>query len=248
MIVSTQDSSENILDAGQVSLKCRNTNSQSKRGKLNDEVTTRKERRKFNLEGTAFPEISGIVRDTMVQLSNGTELQIQNLAPGDFVKTINRGPQEIKRIISRRVSGTGSSAPVLFKANESGNHKDLLVSQEHLVLIESWQLELLFGRAKALGCASHMVKSGSITIETTEFVEYFQLHFDAHALILANGAAIEGCNILEIDFHKRENKPKKCESPPNSLSDALCQTAEMVLEQEEILLLTKQLFLAIGEH
>ena len=58
------------------------------------------------------------------------------------------------------VAGAGAGAPVLIPAGALGNTRDLLVSQQHRMLVTGWRAELMFGEPEVLVAADrfHVVR------------------------------------------------------------------------------------------
>ena len=70
--------------------------------------------------------------------------------------------------------------------------RDLVVSQQHRMLITGWQAELMAGCPEVLVAARHLVGRPGIRIdEQAAEVTYLHLLFDRHHLIWADGAETE---------------------------------------------------------
>jgi len=67
----------------------------------------------------------------------------------------------------------------------------LIVSPEHRLFIYQRSDQLGAGRSELLVKARHLVNGDSVTVEEGGFVDYFQLLFDAHQIIYAEGIAAE---------------------------------------------------------
>jgi hypothetical protein len=60
------------------------------------------------------------------------------------------------------------------------------------MLLDNWQVELMFGTRSALTAAKHLVNDHSILIKTPEDgVEYYHILFDKHEIIYANDSLTE---------------------------------------------------------
>lgn len=111
------------------------------------------------------------------------EVPVERLEVGDLVVTRDRGAQPLRWIGRRRVVGQGIFAPVRIMAGALGNARDLLVSQQHRMLLTGWQAELLFGESEVLAAAKHLVNGDTIRLAPCETVEYLHIMFDRHEIV-----------------------------------------------------------------
>lgn len=117
---------------------------------------------------------------------------IEDLAIGDLVNTMDHGPKPIRWIGRRRVAACGKMAPVRIAPGVLGNGRDLLVSQQHRMLMQNWQAAMLFGKAEVFVTAKHLVDGDLIvTDETLDEIEYVHFLLDAHEIVFAEGAPSE---------------------------------------------------------
>ncbi|WP_298847998.1 Hint domain-containing protein [uncultured Ruegeria sp.] len=130
---------------------------------------------------------------TLIRTEQG-DRPIDTLVTGDRIETLDHGLQTLRWIGRRRVTATGLHAPVFFKAGAVGNTRNLLVSQQHRMLIRDWRLELHTSHAEALAPAKHLVHWRDIVLQPGGLVTYIHLLFDQHELLWA-----EGC--LSESFH-----------------------------------------------
>ncbi len=144
------------------------------------------------------------VRGTMIDTKHG-EIAIEDLAEGDLVRTADNGFQPIRWIGSTTVSGRGKSAPILVKKGALRNMRDLRLSPAHRVLLQSWQVEVLFGTPEMLVSVASLVNDSSIIVQKTDKVEYFHLMFDQHQIIYSEGAATESFHPGEMDLGTMAN-------------------------------------------
>jgi predicted Fe-S protein YdhL (DUF1289 family) len=119
---------------------------------------------------------------------------VEQLSVGDKIQTLDHGLQTLRCIGQRTVQAQGPFSPVLIQAGALGNQRDLLVSQQHRMLLEDWRIELHTGHAEALLPAKQLVNGRDIRILPGGAVTYFHLMFDQHELVWA-----EGC--LSESFH-----------------------------------------------
>ena len=130
------------------------------------------------------------VRGTMILTPDG-EVAVETLQPGDLVMTHDDGAQPLRWIGQRTVVAKDSFAPVRIKAGTFGDHRDLLVSPQHRVLIRDSLAELLFGEAEVLVAAKDLINDGTVCIQEGGDVTYVHLLFDRHQVIFSEGLTTE---------------------------------------------------------
>ncbi|MTI00525.1 Hint domain-containing protein [Roseibium sp. RKSG952] len=138
-------------------------------------------------------------RDTLI-LSERGPVRVQDLRTGDMIPTKGHGMQPL-RWIGRRRFDTGSlednakRRPVRILAGALGGglpERDLLVSRQHRMLVQSKIAERMFGASDVLIPAIKLIALPGIFVdETVESVEYFHLLFDRHEIVFAEGAPSE---------------------------------------------------------
>lgn len=144
-------------------------------------------------------EVPCFTSGTMIATPDGLRA-VDDLQVGDLVMTADNGPQAIRWIKARKVHRWALSAaeklrPVRIKAGALGAgcpETDLLVSQQHRMLVRSRIAERMFEEAEVLVAAKHLI--GLPGIELAEDVtEVTYLHFlcDRHEVVFANGAPTE---------------------------------------------------------
>lgn len=129
-------------------------------------------------------------RGTLIATPDGDVL-IEDLRPGDMVLTLDHGPQPLLLVSCNTFPATGRNAPVHIRKGALGNDKDLLVSQQHRMLISDWRAEMYFGVEQVLVAAKHLCNGDTIFISQGEEVEYFHLLFDRHQIVWAAGIPSE---------------------------------------------------------
>jgi hypothetical protein len=142
---------------------------------------------------TAFVTITSVpcfVAGTLIATPEG-ERRVESLAPGDLVMTHDDGPQPVRWIGRRRVRATGALAPVRIRANTFGDHRTLMLSPQHRVLIRDSLAEILFGEAEVLVAAKDLVNDRSIRICAGGEVDYVHILFDRHQVVFSEGLATE---------------------------------------------------------
>ncbi|WP_170562307.1 Hint domain-containing protein [Ruegeria atlantica] len=136
---------------------------------------------------------------TLIETPNGTR-PIEALAVGDEVMTMDRGPQRIRWIGARALTGQELSEkpklrPIRIAAGALGRglpQRDLLVSPQHRMLVRSAIAIRMFDTSEILVAAHALVGVPGITVEeNAESVEYFHMLFEQHEIVFAEGAPSE---------------------------------------------------------
>ncbi|RPE67243.1 Hint domain-containing protein [Pacificibacter maritimus] len=123
------------------------------------------------------------------------EVPIEKLGVGDQVMTMDHGPRPIRWIGRRKVQVCNKLAPVRIKVGALGNglpHTDLLVSQQHRMLLRSRIVRRMLDVDETLVPAKSLVDLPGICIDRFDReVTYLHLLLDAHEVLFANGAPSE---------------------------------------------------------
>lgn len=145
-------------------------------------------------------------RGTRITMSDGRQKPIEDLEVGDRVLTRDDGPQAIRWIGQSTVRAEGDLAPIVIKAGTLNNAYDLVVSPEHRLFVYQRVDQIGAGRADLLVKARHLVNGESIYVQQGGFVDYFQILFDHHHIIYAEGIAAES---MLVDPRTRPALPKE---------------------------------------
>ncbi|WP_415920854.1 Hint domain-containing protein [Tateyamaria sp. SN6-1] len=130
-------------------------------------------------------------RGTHITMASGAQAPIETLTPGDRVLTRNDGVQEVRWIGQSTVRAVGDFAPIRIRAGTLNNAHDLIVSPDHRLFIYQRSDRLGAGRSELLVKARHLVNGDSVVVQDGGFVDYFELLFDTHQIIYAEGIAAE---------------------------------------------------------
>lgn len=130
------------------------------------------------------------VKGTMIQTPDG-EISVEKLQPGDLVLTYDDGPQPIRWVGQREVPAVADFAPIKIKANTFGDHRTLLLSPQHRVLVRDSLAELLFGEREVLVAAKDLVNDRSVRRIEGDTVDYVHILFDKHQVVFSEGLATE---------------------------------------------------------
>lgn len=130
-------------------------------------------------------------RGTRITMADGRQVPIELLASGDRVLTRDSGPQEVRWIGMQTVRATGTFAPITIAAGALNNDRALVVSPNHRLFIYQRIDALGAGQKEILVKAGLLVNGTSVTQEPGGFVDYFQILFDRHEILYAEGIAAE---------------------------------------------------------
>lgn len=149
-------------------------------------IDTETQRRKFAQVGCV-----SFTRGTHITLASGEQRLIEDLVVGDRVLTRDDGVQAVRWIGQSTVRAVGDFAPIRIAAGTLNNANDLIVSPDHRLFIYQRRDEVGAGRSELLVKARHLVNGYTVTLQDGGFVDYFQLLFDSHQIIYAEGIAAE---------------------------------------------------------
>ncbi len=144
-------------------------------------------------------EVPCFTAGTMIATPGGLR-KVEDLRVGDLVMTADNGAQAIRWIKARRVhrwalSATERLRPVRIKAGALGAgcpEVDLLVSQQHRMLVRSRIAERMFEADEVLVAAKHLIGLPGIEVaEDVADVTYLHFLCDRHEVVFANGAPTE---------------------------------------------------------
>ena len=136
---------------------------------------------------------------TMVETAKGA-VEVLDLRVGDLVVTRDNGLQPVRWIGARTLSAgelaaDASLRPVRIRAGAlapGAPAQDLVVSQQHRVLVRSRIAERMFGTEEISVAAKHLVGMDGFDIcEDCDGVTYVHILFDRHEIVVSNGAETE---------------------------------------------------------
>jgi hypothetical protein len=130
-------------------------------------------------------------RGTNITMNSGAQRPIEELQIGDKVLTRDDGGQEIRWVGQHTVRAVGDFAPIVIKAGTLNNTNDLILSPDHRLFIYQRRDALGAGRSEVLVKARHLVNGDTVIQQDVGFIDYFQLLFDQHEIIYAEGIAAE---------------------------------------------------------
>ncbi len=130
-------------------------------------------------------------RGTHIVMGDGEMREIETLEVGDMVLTRDAGKQPIRWIGQATLRATGSFAPVVITKGALHNENDLVVRPDHRLFVYQREDHLGAGRAEVLIKARHLINDSTVIRRSGGFVDYFQLVFDDHHIIYAEGISAE---------------------------------------------------------
>ena len=155
---------------------------------------------------TRFAEVACVsfTRGTHITMASGRQVPIEQLQVGDKVLTRDDGPQAVRWIGQTTLRAVGEFAPVVIKKGMLHNEHDLVVSPDHRIFVYQRQDRLGAGRNEVLVKVRHLINGDTVFQQDGGFVDYFQLLFDDHQIIYAEGIAAES---LLVDPRTRAALP-----------------------------------------
>jgi len=160
-------------------------------------------------------------RGTMIRMADGTEQAIEKIAEGDSILTRDNGAQTVRWIGGRTTPAYGHLAPIVITKDALGNHADLIVSQQHRILLADWRAEVMMGSHEVLVKARDLINGDTIYRREGGVVEYFHILFDTHEIIYAEGIPSESLHInsTTLDSMGEESRAEIIELFPNIQSE-----------------------------
>lgn len=140
-----------------------------------------------------------LTNGTLVQTQHGDVL-VEDLCAGALLKTMDGTFKPLRKQLSTTVTAKQMHAnpklyPIRICAHALGNglpKRDLLVSRQHRMLVESPIVKRMFAQDSVLIPAVKLLSLPGVYIERSlESVDYFHLLLDEHDVIYAEGAPTE---------------------------------------------------------
>lgn len=144
-------------------------------------------------------------RGTNITMASGLQVPIEDLNVGDLILTRDDGPRPIRWVGQTTLRAVGDFSPVTIKKGTLHNERDLLLSPDHRIFVYQRQDKLGAGRSEVLVKVRHLINGDTVFQQDGGFVDYFQLLFDEHQIIFAEGIAAES---LLIDPRTRAAIPE----------------------------------------
>jgi len=184
-----------------------------------------------------FAEVACVsfTRGTHITLASGAQVPIEQLRIGDKVLTRDDGPQAVRWIGHTTLRAVGDFAPVVIAKGALHNENDLIVSPDHRLFVYQRTDRLGAGRPEVLVKVRHLINGDTVRQQDGGFVEYYQLLFDEHQIIYAEGIAAES---LLIDPRTRAALPAEAGAHPGGARRTHAHRQHQEYEVQESLLST----------
>jgi hypothetical protein len=152
-----------------------------------------------NRSGDLTPSVICFTPETRISTPDGLRL-VRDLAEDDLVLTKDDGPQPIRWIGTRRMSGARlytmpELRPIRIRAGAVGMDipdGDLLVSPQHRMLVKGPVAQALFNTDEVLVAAKDLLNDRTILVDhQLRNVTYVHLLLDRHQIVFANGLETE---------------------------------------------------------
>lgn len=136
---------------------------------------------------------------TLIRTNEG-DRPVEDLRPGDMIWTKDHGVQPLlwrgeRKIEAERQSQNQRLAPVRIAKGALGKGvpmKDLMVSQQHRILIDGAFGHAIFGGEEVLATAKHLVGiEGIDVVSKFDDITYIHLMFKDHEILMSDGALAE---------------------------------------------------------
>lgn len=140
-----------------------------------------------------FADIASVsfLAGTHLTLANGKQIPVEHLSVGDVLLTRENGPQPVRWIGFQTRRAVGAAAPVRIAEGTLNTSRDLRLSPQHRLFIWQRRDELGTGRAEVMVKAELLVNGDTVVREEGGHVDSYQIVFDGHEIIYAEGIAVE---------------------------------------------------------
>lgn len=155
-----------------------------------------------------FAELACVsfTRGTRITLATGAQCRIEDIAVGDRVLTRDNGIQQVRWVGHQTVRATGAFAPIVITKGAMKNARDLRLSPNQRLFVYQREDLLQAGQAEVMVKAELLVNGDTVRRSDGGFVDYYQILFDAHEFIFAEGIAAES---LTVDSNTSPALPRE---------------------------------------
>lgn len=134
-------------------------------------------------------------RGTRITLATGEQVPVEELKSGDRLLTRAGGGKKIRWVGPHSVLGTGDLAPIVIEAGTLNNENDLIVSPDHRLFVSRSAQGAGAGPCDLLVKARHLLNGETVYVRESGEIDYFQILFDSHHVVYAEGIAAEAALI-----------------------------------------------------
>ncbi|MEL7114677.1 MAG: Hint domain-containing protein [Pseudomonadota bacterium] len=202
--------------------------------------------------GDEAPNVICFTPDTSIATPDGAK-RVGDLVEDDLILTKDDGPQPVRWIGTRRVTGARLIAmpelcPVRIRGGAIGldvPDGDLVVSPEHRVLLKGAAARDLFGEDEVLVAAKDLINDHSVLRDhELGHITYVHLLLDRHQIVFANGLETESFHpaSMPIDAVSPDQQPSLMDRLPGLSPDGSSYGAfarRMLTHAEAAILLHK---------
>ncbi|MBF9045256.1 hypothetical protein HKCCE4037_18075 [Rhodobacterales bacterium HKCCE4037] len=180
-----------------------------------------------------FADIASVsfLAGTHLTMASGKQVPVEHLNVGDMLLTRDHGPQPIRWIGFQTRRATGAAAPVRITEGTLNTSRDLRLSPQHRLFIWQRHDELGTGRAEVMVKAELLVNGDTVLREEGGHVDSYQIVFDGHEIIYAEGIAVES---LLVTGQTRALLPEDLAVTPGSNAAAQAAAREVSDEQADM--------------
>lgn len=144
-----------------------------------------------------FAELACVsfTRGTHITMAGGEQRRIEDIRIGDRVLTRDNGIQPVRWLAHKTMRATGAFAPIIFAAGALNNARELRLSPNQRLFIYQRRDEVRAGQSEIVVKADVLVNGDTVVRGEGGFVDYYQILFDNHEFIFAEGIATESVTL-----------------------------------------------------
>lgn len=177
---------------------------------------------------------------TLIRTDTGRK-PVEDIRATDRVWTRDHGLQPVRWAASSTTAGLGPFAPVVFAPGAVGNTEELVVSQQHRMLVTAQAAELLFGETEVFVAAKHLCGLAGVALDPRPQITYTHIMFDRHQIVESAGTLSESFflshdSVAALDRDARDELLALFPSLRSGVQD-FGTTAAMTLKAHEATLL-----------
>ncbi len=168
-----------------------------------------------------FADIASVsfLAGTHLTLAGGEQRRVEDLKVGELVLTRDHGPRPVRWIGQQTRRAAGAAAPIRIAAGTLNTARDLRLSPQHRLFIWQRRDELGTGRSEVLVRADLLVNGTTVTREQGGHVDTYQILFDGHEIIFAEGIAVESL-LVTSEIRARLPEGLTLDDSPDGQRDA----------------------------
>ena len=134
-------------------------------------------------------------RGTHITLATGEQKRIEDIRVGERVLTRDNGIQVVRWVGQQTVRASGAFAPIVIAKGALNNARELHLSPNQRIFVYQRQDRIKVGQAEVVVKAELLVNGDTVKRSDGGFVDYFQILFDNHEFIYAEGIATESLTV-----------------------------------------------------